>query len=427
MADVLQYSKTYEKGEKEKMRRIIALLLSVLVCLSFCACGSKTTQEGKNENQTTNVENEEKLTDEEITDILLSDVWYSVPTNRENGYQFVGGGVCYLKIKGASQDFSSEWKISDGYVIVSVEVMGQVQKNPMQLKKVDGIYRLQSELDKEGEAYLVRDQDFEAAVETAGIEFTEPLPEAVTETAHCTLEGVYLDNSYVDKDNSSLKLVYVCYSVQTQDQNLRVSSKLSELSFDSGNTYESSHYPNSGTDDMPNYYSSDYIEDVYVGQSLKMVSVFKVPEGEFKTGVFFSVHPYGIPAEEKLVINTDDVKYFDSVEELAQTADPDGYAEMLRRHEPADQQTVSRVKAEINGYYWSFYVNSISYQIEFFAPNRFEVRVRSLNVKNGGTYEVQNGFVVCTYDSNGSSVEIPYTFGENGIDLDVTDAFDVRN
>lgn len=178
---------------------------------------------------------------------------------------------------------------------------------------------------------------------------------------------------------------------------------------------------------MPNYYSSDYIEDVYVGQTLKMVSVFKVPEGEFKTGVFFSVHPYGIPAEEKLVINTDDVKYFDSVEELAQTADPDGYAEMLRRHEPADQQTGSRVKAEINGYYWSFYVNSISYQIEFFAPNRFEVRVRSLNVKNGGTYEVQNGFVVCTYDSNGSSVEIPYTFGENGIDLDVTDAFDVRN
>lgn len=409
------------------MRKIIAMMLAVVMCLSFCACGSKTTLEGKNENHAANANNEEKLSDEEITDLLLSDVWYSVPTNRANGYQFVGGGICYLKIQGASQDFSCEWKISDGYVVISVESFGQVQKNSMRLKKVDGIYRLQSELDKEGQAYLVRDQDFEAAVEAAGIVFTEPVPEAVTETAHCTLEGVYLDDSYVDKDNSSLKLVYVCYRVQTQDQNLRVSSNLSELSFDSGNTYKSSHYPNSGTDDMPNYYSSDYLEDVYVGQSLKMVSVFKVPEGEFKTGEFFSVHPDGIPDEEKLVINTDDIQHFDSAEELAQAADPDGYAEMLLQHEPADQQTISKVKAAINGYYWSFYVNSLSYQIEFYAPNRFEIRVQSLNVKNGGTYEVQNGFIVCTYDSNRSIVEIPYTFGEKGIDLNVTDAFDVRN
>lgn len=117
------------------MRKIIAMMLAVVMCLSFCACGSKTTQEGKNENHAANANNEEKLSDEEITDLLLSDVWYSVPTNRANGYQFVGGGICYLKIQGASQDFSCEWKISDGYVVISVESFGQVQKNSMRLKK----------------------------------------------------------------------------------------------------------------------------------------------------------------------------------------------------------------------------------------------------------------------------------------------------
>lgn len=400
--------------------RNIALLLAVFMCLSFSACSGKTSQEGQTKGAG-------KLTEEEITELLLSDTWYSVSGNRTDGYQFVGGGIGYLRSQEANQNVSFDWAISDGYVIISIESMGQVQKVSMLLKKVDGVYRLQSDLDTEGQAFLVRDRDFDAVVEAAGIEFTEPEPEVVTQTAHCMLDGVYVDRSYTDKDNDSLKFVYICYTVQTNDKNLRVSAEQSKLSFDSGNTYKSEHYSKSGTDDMPNYYSSNYIEDVYVGQSLKVVSVFKVPEVEFKTGEFFSVHPKGIPDEEILVISSDEVQYFDSVDALVKTADPDGYEEMLQKHKPADQKTEAKVKAAINGYYWSFYVNNTSYEIEFFAPNRFELRVNALNVQNGGTYEVQNGFVVCTYDSNGATVEIPYTFGADDIDLDVTGAFDVQS
>ena len=409
-----------------RKKAVYPIVLLLVLSIVLCACGSNGKVDQATPAATTEA-SADSLADEEITKLLTSDIWYSVPTNKANGYQFVGGGVGYLKIVGAKSDFSFEWKISDGYVIMSLESMGQTTRNSLSLKKVDGIYRLQSELDTEGAAYMVREQDFDAAVAAAGLEFTEPEETEITQTTHCTLDGVYIDNSYENKDNSSLKLVYVCYTAHTDDQNLKLSSKLSNLTFDSGNTYSSSHYPKSCTDYMPNYHSSDYIEDVYIGQSLKVVSVFEVPVGEFNTGDFFTVAPYGLPDGEVLKIRPETVQYFDTSKELAETADPTGYEETLQNHEAADQQTTAKVKAAINGYKWSFYVNSISYEIEFFSPNRFELRVRALNVKNGGTYTVQKGYVVCTYDSNGAVVEIPYSFGPDDIDLRVTDAFDVRS
>ena len=257
-------------------------------------------------------------------------------------------------------------------------------------------------------------------------EFTEPVPTAQTKTDHCELERICVDRSYTDKDNSSLKIVYVFYTVSTQNQNLKVSSKLSQLVFDSGNSYSSEHLSKSCTGYMPNYYNSNYIENIYVGQSLKVVSTFLVPDGEFATGELFTVMPNGLPSGETMKFASADVEYFDSPEELAQTVDPEGFAQMEEKHQVADAQTTAQVKNAVNGYQWSFYVNSTSYEIEFFAPNRFEVRVRALNVCNGGTYTVENGFVVCTYDNSDLQVEIPYEMKPDDIDLKVTDAFDVN-
>lgn len=247
------------------------------------------------------------------------------------------------------------------------------------------------------------------------------------ETAHCRLEGIYVDNSYTDDNNAGLKMVYVCYTAFTNDQNLKISCKYSKLGFESGNSYSSESYSKACLDYLPNYYSSNYIEDVYIGGSLKAVSTFLVPNAEFETGNIITVQPYGIPSEETLTILSEDVQFFDSTEDLAQAIDPEGYAEIMALHEPADEQTCAKVKAEINGYYWSFYVNNTSYEIEFWAPNKFEVRVKALGVTNGGTYTIQKGYIVCVYDSNGAIVEIPYSFETNGIDIDVTGAFDVRS
>ena len=78
----------------------------------------------------------------------------------------------------------------------------------------------------------------------------------------------------------------------------------------------------------------------------------------------------------------------------------------------------------MNGYYWSFYVNSTSYEIEFAAPNSFTVRT-SLGTSKSGTYSIRNGFVFCTYPDTGYTVEIPYTLVDGNLELDVVEGFDV--
>ena len=99
--------------------------------------------------------------------------------------------------------------------------------------------------------------------------------------------------------------------------------------------------------------------------------------------------------------------------------------EELYKMMEADSETLSKVQNAINGYRWDFYVNSTSYCIEFFEPNYFELSVSALGIRNSGTYRVTNGYVIITYDSNNYSVEIPYEFGPDDIELDVVTAFDV--
>lgn len=267
----------------------------------------------------------------------------------------------------------------------------------------------------------------EAPVETttAPVETTVPAPVFVTETAHCTLDGIYVDSSFADENNPNLKMVYVLYTAFTNDKNLKISSKLSKMNFETGNSYSSESFGKACDSYMPSYYSSNYLEEIYIGSSLKVMSIFQVPEAEFSASEVITVVPYGLPEGEELKVSAADVKFFDSPNALAEAADPEGYAQAMLAYEPADAETAAKVKKAINGYYWSFYVNSTSYEIEFYSPDKFEVRVKAFGVNNGGKYEVRNGYIICTYDSNGAVVEIPWSWGENDIELDVTSAFSV--
>lgn len=267
----------------------------------------------------------------------------------------------------------------------------------------------------------------EAPVETTTVptETTIPAPVYVTETDHCVLDGIYVDTSFVDESNPSMKMVYVCYTARTNDENLDISSKLCKLKFESGNEYSSETLSKSSGKYLSSYYYNNNIAHVYIGESTKVLATLMVPEGEFKVSTSVTIDPYGIPDGEELFVSVEDVVFCDSMEVLAQTADAEGYAAELLKHEPADEETLAKVKKAINGYKWNFYVNNIAYEIEFYSPNKFELRVRSLGVTNGGTYEVLNGYVVCTYDSNGAVVEIPFSWGPDDIELDVITAFEV--
>lgn len=264
----------------------------------------------------------------------------------------------------------------------------------------------------------------EIAAEEAAEE-PEEVIENVTATDYMTIDGVFVDESYVDDDSDSIRMVYLFYTLTTPDENLRVDSKSVKMTFNGVNSYESSHYSGTCTY-MPNYYYSDYLEDVYVGDSLKVVETLKIPVGELTEGNTITLTKSQVPDIEQITFSTDDIQFCDSPESIAAMVDPDGYALEVYNRTPADDATVSKVKAAINGYYWSVYVNSTSYELEFYDPNAFEMRVKAFGVSNSGTYEVLNGYVVCTYTETGIVLEIPYTWGANDIDLDVTTALDVK-
>ena len=252
-------------------------------------------------------------------------------------------------------------------------------------------------------------------------------PQEVTATSCLTIDAICVDDSYVEEEGSPLKMVYLFYTLTAADENLSIDSKYTDMTINGTNTYESDHFASAAAacEYTGSYYYSSYIEDVYVGSSLKVAATFKVPEGDLAAGRSITLADDQIPDAEQILMSTDDLQRFATPEELAQAIDPDGYAAEMANREPADAQTTSLVKSQINGYQWSFYVNNMSYSIEFWADNNFQLST-GLGTSNSGTYTVQKGYVVCTYPGmEDTPVRIPYTVTNGEVDLDVVAGFDV--
>ena len=251
----------------------------------------------------------------------------------------------------------------------------------------------------------------------------EKAPQKVTQSTYMSIDGICVNDGYRDKDDESLRMLYLFFTVKAGDQNLKIDSKYMDLKFEDANSYTCEHYPKASKY-MNSYYYSSYIENVYTGGELKVLVTFEIPEAEFASGRKITIADDQLPDEEKILLSTDDIRHFTSQEELAQAMDPTAYAEEQHKREPADATQAATVSNLMNGYYWTFYVNYVSYKLEFSAPNTFSLTT-SLG-QNGGTYEVKNGYVFCTYPSNGAVVEIPYEIVDGELELDVVAAFDVR-
>lgn len=244
------------------------------------------------------------------------------------------------------------------------------------------------------------------------------------ETNYLKIDGVFVDNAYQDKDNGSLKLLYVFYTVNSNDKNLRVDSSSAKLIINDTNQYENTKHLDKVCTYMSSYYYSDYLEDVYVGTPLKVVETFKVPVGDLQEGKTLKIEKTQIPETEKIHMMTESIIFCDNAEIIAQQVDPEGYNKEINNRADADVATVTKVKNAINDYEWSFYVNSTSYKLSFESPNQFELR--TVFGANSGTYAIKNGYIIGTYP-NGTGFEIPYSWKENGnIDLDVVKGFDVK-
>lgn len=346
------------------MKKTVAILLALVMLLALCSCGASVDSITLSETETSlNVGDTTKLTYE----ILPADAEVKV-----------------------------NWTSSDKNIAT-------VDENGVVTALADGTVTITAKAKK------------------ATASCTLTVKKEVLETENFKIEGMYVDNSYVDDDNenSSLKMLYVFYTVTATDENLSVDSVNTKLTVNDNNSYTSANYPGVCRY-MSNYYYSSYLESVYVGDTLKVVETYEIPVKELEKGntLTFSI-------DEKLLVPTDLVVFCDSVTDIAKKADNEGYKEEVNKRADADDATKKIVQNNINDYEWTFYVNYTTYKLSFSSPNKFNLST-SLGTSNSGTYSIKNGYIFCTYPDTKYTVEIPYEIVDGEIDLDVTTAFDVN-
>ena len=116
---------------------------------------------------------------------------------------------------------------------------------------------------------------------------TEPdAPEGtstVTETDVVTINGLYVNDGYVNEDNDQLMLLYLLYTVHPAEENLEISSNITTLTINDKNDYSSERRAGA-CKYMGSYYYSDFIEDVYMGTELKVAETFEIPAADLEAG-----------------------------------------------------------------------------------------------------------------------------------------------
>lgn len=269
------------------------------------------------------------------------------------------------------------------------------------------------------------------ATEAAGTEgdaAAEPVV-AVTSSDYFSLDGAYLDTSYVDPDGSNGQMLYVFYTLTAPDSGLKTTSNsvslriCDEETVRSGNTMTgslSSADMDASGDLMPSYYYDNTVETVQYGTQFKVVSTYMVSPAQMEAGHFLLFEDSDVPGIDSIVVPVENVVVCSSPEEIAEIADPAGVEATRAAHEPADEDTVQAVNDAINFYEFYAIYGGLSLKYYFEAPNYFEER--STGQGNSGTYEVQQGYIACTYD-NGNTVDIPWEWKEDGsISLDIITA-----
>ena len=104
-----------------------------------------------------------------------------------------------------------------------------------------------------------------------------------TQADHIKIEGMYANDGYTGGDNEKLKMLYVFYEVTATDENLSLGcNEVNHITIGK-NTYDADMYL-SESKLLGSYYHSAYNEDIYSGDSLKMLLTFEVPEGDLEGG-----------------------------------------------------------------------------------------------------------------------------------------------
>ena len=238
--------------------------------------------------------------------------------------------------------------------------------------------------------------------------------EPVLSNDYITVDGIYVDESYVDSESSSLKMVYVFATVTAAEKNIDIDSRYTKLHIGE-NCYESDKYGDAPK--WTSYYYSSYIKHLYVGESCKLALAFKIPEADLSGSKQIRLQDNEIANFDQLSFTTDIVQHAQSSAEIAQSVDPEGYAAEQAKYVPADAETCAAVQNAIIGYDYYMY-STLSVRIHFSGTETFEL---TYPLQKFGTYQVLTNYIALTYDGADSpAVYVPWSWKDSGqISLDL--------
>lgn len=237
-----------------------------------------------------------------------------------------------------------------------------------------------------------------------------------------TINKICVDNSYKSDESDVLKAVYVHYTINSKS-NIDISwytlqMLIGENSYDAEQSAPTSNLAAK----VPNLiFVQSTNTSVYAGETRDVLASFLVPEADLEEGKLITFKGNNGLDAEGIQVKTDDITRIASPDVLAQTVDPDGYAEHMAKYDPADEATADAVSGKLNGYSFWFIFKGLSGTYEFSAPNNYTIT--SLGVTASGTYKVLRSYIELTVDSTGYKSYAPYTLDENGgLDVDFASA-----
>lgn len=326
-------------------------------------------------------------------DELISQTWINQATNEK--ITFENGNFKYVHSSGASHSGS----ISSVYLVGDTLYLAGTMK----------------------EFTIEKDGEYVKLIGETG-EFVSSSNPA-SKPNHIQIDGIFVNKGYQNKDHESMVQLVLCYTLTSKSENYKVIGNNTKLTFNGGNSYQAGHSPQSCLYLGNYYYGSSYIQNVYVGEELKMVDTFQIPKDELTAGRKLLLSNSYINGMDMLSLTTDEIIFCEDMKVIAKTVDPEGYEKMVDALTEAGSKTKEKVRSYVNGYYWDFYVNSISYRLEF-AKSTYTLQ--SMGMKTKGKYTICNGYIILTNDATGAKNYLPYTIKNGDIDLDVTTGFDVK-
>lgn len=179
------------------------------------------------------------------------------------------------------------------------------------------------------------------------------------QTDHMRMEGLVVDQSAVSQSDPDLALLYLFYTVTAGEDGLAVNSGDTGVVIDGG-TYTCTRVPNSSFY-LPNYYCGEDMKDVAAGHDQKVMESAWVSRRALEAGGDITLIGTDAPDGENIRLEASDVLWLDSVREVAQVMDMDGYQDVTR-NTLAIGDTITTDEYE-------FTLNNVELTYELLPPN----------------------------------------------------------